>query len=479
MKLPPLSPPRPEDETKVQEAFSLSEATPRTAATLRWSDARGAHVEHVTSTKVVVGSAKGNGIVVSDRLVSRLHAELELREDGLWVRDLGSKNGTYVDRILVRAARISNGSSLTVGRTSIEVTYDLNKGIVDELWPEPRFGRLVGRSRQMRSLFSQLANVARLESSVLVLGETGTGKEAVARTIHEASPRASAPFIVVDCGALPETLLDDELFGHVKGAFTGADGARVGAIEAANGGTVFLDEIGELPVAMQPRLLRVLESRTVRRIGESTHRPVNVRFISATHRDLLSQVSAGEFREDLYFRLAVIPVTIAPLMSRPEDIEPLIEHFLSPEAPKPSPDVLRQLEKRPWRGNARELRNFVERALALGSEAALESMPALRSPPVPRDLEAPSTVSGAEPGPSGLPNLGSTHPSRVLSIPPSRGVVSFEQELRTFREAWGTYGEREYLRRLLARHAHNVSAAAREAGVDRTYIHRLTKKHDL
>jgi transcriptional regulator with GAF, ATPase, and Fis domain len=327
----------------------------------------------------------------------------------------------------------------------------------------------------MRALFAQLDRIAHLDSSVLILGETGTGKELVARSIHEASPRARGPFIVVDCGALPDTLLDDELFGHVKGAFTGADSPRVGAIEAANGGTVFLDEIGELPLSMQPRLLRVLESRTVRRVGESSHHPVNVRFLAATHRDLPAVVNACEFREDLYFRLAVVPITIPPLRGRPEDIDVLVEHFLPHGAPKPNPDLLRELEQRPWRGNARELRNFVERAVALGPATALASLPALSAGgSTPPSSRPPASSANRQSQNQASP------PSTRASVVPSPGTtISFEQDLRRFRGEWGNYGEREYLRRLLGRHAGNVSAAAREAGVDRTYIHRLMRKHKM
>jgi transcriptional regulator with GAF, ATPase, and Fis domain len=461
----------PEDETKVQGTFSLSPAArPRTAATLRWSDATGEHVKHLEGS-TVIGSAAGNGIVVADPLVSRIHAELELKEDGLWVRDLGSRNGTYVDRLLVRVARIPHGSHLAVGETSIAVSHDPDGPRVD-LWHEDRFGSLVGRSPAMRALFAQLAAVARLESSVLIVGETGTGKELVARAIHDASPRASGPFIVVDCGALPETLLDDELFGHVKGAFTGADSARAGAIEAANGGTVFLDEIGELPIAMQPRLLRVLESRTIRKIGASSHRPVDVRFLAATHRDLPTMVNAGAFREDLYFRLSVVPIPVPPLAGRPEDISLLVEHFLPTGAPKPNPDLLRELEQRSWKGNARELRNFVERVQAFGTASALASLSALPNASV--DAAAAPQSSDVSPP---LPSLAS--PDSSIPPPLVRSPISFEQDLRTFREAWGAHGEREYLRRLLSRNAGNVAAAAREAGVDRTYIHRLIRKHEM
>jgi transcriptional regulator with GAF, ATPase, and Fis domain len=445
----------PPEETLIQESFALSSSrATRSIAELQWTDAEGDHTRKVEAT-VIAGTAASNGVVVADRLVSRLHAELDLRDDGLWVRDLGSTNGTYVDGIRVAGARVPDGSRITLGGTSIAVRYGKQNASVP-LWPQYQFQRLVGRSRAMRELFAQLSKVALLDASVLIFGETGTGKELVARSIHDASNRANGPFVVVDCAALPETLLDAELFGHTKGAFTGADTARVGAIESANGGTVFLDEIGELPVSMQPKLLRALESRTVRRIGESHHRQVDVRFLSATHRDLLTMVNAGEFREDLYFRLAVVPITVPPLRSRPDDIEVLVEHFLPKGAGRPNPELLRELRQRPWRGNARELRNFVERALALGSTEALAMTAGAKS-----ETEPPPSEDGS------LSN-------RIHTLD-----FDFEQSLRDFREQWLDVGERRYLRLLLARHDRNVAAAAREAGVDRTYIYRLIRKHGL
>ena len=229
----------------------------------------------------------------------------------------------------------------------------------------------------MRQLFARLFRLAQSTATVLVEGETGTGKELVARAIHDASARAGEPFVVIDCGAMPESLLEAELFGHVKGAFTGATDSRPGAIEAAHGGTVFLDEIGELPVSMQPKLLRVLESRSVRRLGEPIHRSIDVRFVAATHRDLRTMVDSRTFREDLYYRLAVVPVTIPPLRDRPGDIASLVRHFLrDPADALFRPEMLLKLTSRPWFGNVRELRNFVERAAALGPDEALALTPA-------------------------------------------------------------------------------------------------------
>src|ERR1700733_2752543 len=266
----------PPEETQLNEpAFALLF---RSHPKIEWQDQSGRYGRLIEG-RVVVGSAQGSGIVVQDPTVSRLHAEFEARDDGLWVRDLGSRNGTWVEGLQITGARIPQGATVRMGSTDFWVDYSAGAKRPVDLWPHDHFDKLLGRSGQMRELFARLARVAPMENAtVFIQGETGTGKELVARAIHEGSPRANGPFVVVDCAALPENLLDAELFGHAKGAFTGAVGARAGAIESAHGGTVFLDEIGELPMAMQPKLLRVLESRTVRRIGETNHREVDCRF---------------------------------------------------------------------------------------------------------------------------------------------------------------------------------------------------------
>jgi len=426
-------------------------AQPRIA----WTDAHG-HQTKVVDERMVIGSSPGAGIVISDPMVSRLHAELEVHEDGLWIRDLGSRNGTFVADLQVTGARIPEHGRVRVGATELVVSYDPSKRRAIELWPSESFGKLVGRSAAMRELFATLARVAPLDASVLIHGETGTGKDLVARAIHDASPRADKPFVVVDCASLPEHLLDAELFGHARGAFTGAISARAGALESADGGTVFLDEIGELPIAMQPKLLRVLESRMVRRVGESNYRNVDVRFICATHRDLSRMVGAGEFREDLFFRISVLPLEVPPLRQRREDIELLVNHFLR-GVEKASADLVSELMARPWRGNVRELRNFVERARALGASEAL--------------------AMSREPGTS------VREAAQALPASPSDATVVdaqiFQQAYKDFREAWVDNGEREYIGRLLKRHSRNVVAAAKEAEVDRTYIYRLIRKHEL
>jgi transcriptional regulator with PAS, ATPase and Fis domain len=312
----------------------------------------------------------------------------------------------------------------------------------------------------MRELYAKLARVASCPAPVLIEGETGTGKELVARSLHAASPRASKPFVVVDCASLPTHLLEAELFGHTRGAFTGALGQRTGAIESAHGGTVFLDEIGELPMSMQPKLLRVLEARTVRRIGENEQRSVDVRFVSATHRDLQRMVALGEFREDLYFRLSVIPIVVPSLRDRLDDIETLAAHFMGEDRASMSSELVDHLRRCPWTGNVRELRNFIDRIKALGEDEALELTEARASR---------TTVEGP--------------PSRRPYAPSQSGVhlrVDAQAPLgpfRAFRDQWADRVEQFYLESLLTRHNHNVTSAAKEAELDRTYLYKLMRKH--
>jgi two-component system, NtrC family, response regulator GlrR len=384
--------------------------------------------------------------VVSDPAVSRIHAELDPRPDGLWLRDLGSRNGTFIEGIQVIIGRVPDGATVSVGSTPLTVQQRTTRASAG-LWPDDRLGRLLGKSVAMRSLFARLHQIARTDSTVLIQGETGTGKELVGMTIHEQSPRALKPYVVVDCAALPESLLDAELFGHTRGAFTGAVSARVGAIESAEGGTVFLDEIGELPLSLQPKLLRALESRAIRRVGETAPRPVNVRILSATHRDIRTMVNEGTFREDLYFRLAVLPVTVPPLRERREDI-PLLMQSFAPAGTVLEQTMIDEALGWPWRGNVRELRNFVERVVAFGAREAL-LIPSGSSPPV---------VTHEPP----------------LEIPPS----TLDRPLREARATWLDTMERAYLRRLLERHEGNVTRAAEMAGIDRTHLHRLIRKHE-
>ena len=307
----------------------------------------------------------------------------------------------------------------------------------------------------MRALVEVLARAASSDATVLIEGETGTGKEVTALAVHEHSRRREGPFIVVDCGAIPGQLLESELFGYERGAFTGAVTARMGAFEAANGGTIFLDEIGELSLDLQPKILRALEGRKVKRVGSNTYAPIDVRVLAATNRNLREEVAARRFRSDLYYRLAVLHVKLPPLRERPSDLPALVNEVIaqlgladSPQAaPLRSPEFIEMLARYRWPGNVRQLRNYLERRIALG-----ESVPA----------------PGAD-----------TMPPPSLPSNDVQPEVALDQPLRIAREAWNAMFEVRYLQALLDRHGNNVAAAARAAGVNRVHLYRLLWKHGL
>ena len=426
------------------DATIYRRVTMRQQPRVTWTDQAGSH-QKLLSERVGVGSAAGNDLEIADPTVSRIHAELDPREGSVWVRDLGSRNGTFVENVRVTDAEVPDGGSVLVGGTVLRIER-IGQPTAIDLWPTHTFGQLVGKSVVMRELFARMNRIAGLDATVLIQGETGTGKELCAEAIHHASTRADRPFVVVDCAALPESLLEAELFGHVKGAFTGAATSRDGAFHEAEGGTVLLDEIGELPPGMQPKLLRVVETHAVRHIGETAYRKIDVRIMAASNRDLRTMVNAGAFREDLYFRLAVVPITMPPLRDRLDDVPLLVQRFAGPRASTLlTPQLLQEIAVRPWPGNVRELKNFIDRVTALGTAEAL----ALASP-------------GTLPRPS-------------VELPP----VSIDRPFKSVREEWLNHLERHYVRQLLERHQRNISAAADAAGLDRTYLHRLIRKHGL
>jgi transcriptional regulator with PAS, ATPase and Fis domain len=395
--------------------------------------------------RLVIGTHRSADLVLADKTMSRFHCEIVIEDGRALLRDLGSLNGTVVDGVSVLAAHLSDRAQITVGET--QLVFELGDDHVEiELYERDRFGVLVGGSRAMRAAMAMLARAAKSDITVLLQGETGSGKDAAAESIHRESARAHAPFVVVDCAAIPAQLMESELFGHEKGAFTGADRARVGAFEAANGGTLLLDEIGELPLELQPKLLRVLESRHVQRVGSHERIDVDVRVIAATNRTLMAEVNARRFRSDLYYRLAVLEIALPPLRARLEDIPALVDTMLDRHADAPgaaalrAPEAQAELRRHSWPGNVRELRNYVERCLAFDEPPPLAPSPA-----------------GAAPA------------ARVDPTKP----------LRAERERWLHELEREYLERVLAAHGGNVSAAARAAGIDRIHMYRLLWKTGL
>ena len=433
----------------------------RHAERFRLSVADGKTIEGA-GTIVRVGSKEGNALQLPNETVSRYHFEIEPTPLGFLLRDLGSTNGTFVDGYRVREIYLPQGRAATIKAGSVALSFEaLGEEVPIALSGEDRFGDVLGRSPAMRELFGLLERVAQKDLTVLLEGESGTGKERLAEAIHLASPRAHKRFVVFDCAAVPSSLMESELLGHERGAFTGAEGRRIGRFEEAQGGTLFIDEIGELPLELQPKLLRALEKREVRRIGGSQVIPVDVRVIAATNRDLVREVNRNTFREDLYYRLAVVRVRVPPLREREGDVPLLVEHFVrealdgDEAAAKESiasitDENWQRLMSHPWPGNVRELRNFIERTMAItgGVEApaVLAPRPGSATSPV-----GPATLAGA-------------------AIDLARPFIEARQELLA-------HFEKGYLEGQLQRHGGNISRAARAAGLDRMHFKRLLARH--
>ena len=404
----------------------------------------------IAGAPVIVGTDPACDLVLRDPRVSRRHMSVEPGPEGQFVvADLGSKNGTLYQGAAVQRLAAPAGSALRLGHTTLRIQPE-PQALALEPSRSRRFGDLVGESLVMREVFAVLELAAASDVPVLLEGETGTGKEVAARSLHAASARARAPFVALDCGALPENLVESELFGHVKGAFTGALQARRGAFARAHGGTLFLDELDSLPLALQPRLLRALEARTVRQVGGDDEVAVDVRVVAASQRELAAAVAAGSFRPDLYYRLGVLRVALPPLRARREDLPITARALLAARGVDPGPidgPGLVRLMAHDWPGNVRELRNALDRALALSPGA--RRFADLR-------LDVPGDSSQDEP----------------LAVRADLPYAEAKQRLLTA-------FERAYLRDLFARTDGNISAAARAAGVDRKHLRALLRKHGL
>jgi transcriptional regulator with PAS, ATPase and Fis domain len=395
----------------------------------------------IDGATATVGSGERNVLRIQDRSVSRMHAEITLREGAITLRDLESTNGTYIGEARVRDVDVAPGTVVRIGNSAFRIDSADEPAFLP-LSSATRFGDLVGSSVAMRQVYSVLERVAPSETTVLVQGETGTGKDVAARAIHEASPRAKGPFVPVDCGAIPENLFESELFGHVRGAFTGAVQSRAGAFEEANHGTLFLDEIGEMPLSMQAKLLRAIESRRIRRVGETKEIDLDVRIVCATNRRLASMVNAGAFREDLFYRLAVVEVVLPPLRARKEDIPVIAQHLYAKMMASRglpvgvlSSELIERLVSRGFPGNVRELRNVIERAITLG-HAEGSRMPS----PLPAGLES---------------------------------IVPTHLPLKDARDAWTNEFETIYVRAMMQKTSGNVTRAAELAGVSRRFLQRM------
>jgi len=398
----------------------------------------------IVGTSARIGTALDNDLVLTDATVSRRHCEVVPTSNGVHIRDEGSTNGVVIGAFVVRDATFVGPMQIELGDTKIAIT-PLSETVDKEQLDIDRFGDLLGKSPRMQEVFADLERIAPTELSLLVEGETGTGKELVAESVHRASLRADGPFITFDCSSVAPTLAESELFGHERGAFTGAVSTRIGVFEQANGGTIFLDELGELPKDLQPKLLRVLEKREVRRIGGTKLIPIDVRLISATNRNLRAEVQRGNFREDLYFRVAGAWTQVPPLRERMGDLELLVQSFLASAHPPRTLDevpahIWEMFRSYRWPGNVRELRNAVQRMLVT-PDRVLEQDAAQGHFPI-------------------------AAPAEVVPLRTAR------------REAADTF-ERDYLKGLLARADGNITRAAAMAEVSRQIIHGLISKHGL
>ena len=401
---------------------------------------------------LVVGRDPGAHIVLADQEVSAFHCELRAVTEGILVKDLGSTNGTFLGPVRVREAVVAVSSELTVGATRISIEPQAKRRV--EVGFSDRFGPLVGNSPRMRRVFGILEKVASTPLSVLILGETGTGKELVAKAIHDASDRKDGPFVVVDCGSIPPTLAESILFGHEKGAFTGATERRKGALADADGGTLFLDELGELPLELQPKLLRALSEKQVKRIGGGAFEPIDVRVLAATRRDLGAEMNAGRFRSDLFFRIAQVRVELPSLRERLSDLPLLVEDVCQRVGrPQHVQTVLSWIEQRmashDWPGNVRELVNVASVAATLADE--------------PGAIDDVLTLARDE---------GRVDPPRALG---EEGESGFSDAKRTAISAF----ERDYFTSLAKRSKGNVSEMARQSGMERHHVRAYLRKYGI
>lgn len=400
-----------------------------------------------------VGKESGNELRLEDSAVSRTHLLVEVLAEGVRVTDNGSRNGSYCDGLRFQSLELRPGSVVRIGRSELLLEPLGTEGTPLTPLPQTRWQSLLGRSLVMRQLFALLERIAATRGDVLLQGETGTGKELCAESLHRASARASAPFVVCELAGKPSARIEVELFGQVEGAFHGTATGHTGVCERAQGGTLFLDEICELPPDFQPRLLRFLERRQFKKAGEDDYREVDVRVVASSQRELAREVAEGRFRQDLYHRLAGVEVRLPPLRERREDVSLLIDDALTQLGQPPSlvsEQTRALLMAYDWPGNVRELRRVVEHVVNLGASEALSRMP--------------GAVESSHPRPGTSPESA-----------PTAGDEPYKEARERILNAF----ERDYVIALLERHGHNISAAARSAGIDRAYLHRLIRRHRL
>ena len=432
-----------------------------TVATTRHLNVRGGTISaggtrlEIGAEPLVVGRDAASNLVLSDPRVSALHAELLATPRGVRVRDLGSKNGVWVESVRLTEGYLTEPTTIFIG--PIEVEFEPAQGTERfTLATSERFHGLYGRSPSMRELFARLERAAQTSLTVLIEGETGTGKELVAQAVHAASAQRKGPFVVVDCGAIPENLAEAALFGHARGAFTGATADRESPFVEANGGTIFLDELGELPIDLQPKLLRALAERRVKAVGAKDYVPFDARIVAATRRDLSRAVNEGSFRSDLYFRVAQVRVTTPPLRERSEDVPGLVKAFLESKKlaavyRRITRESMARLVRHDWPGNVRELRNVVEVAVALADDG-------------PIDIAAPLGTSAG-----GLDRSGSM-------MGDDKSVeLGYHDAKRTALDRF----EKAYFAELLERAGGNIAEISRRAGLQRTHVRKYLVAHGL
>jgi len=416
---------------------------------LRDNGQGGAEEIPLPAAGVVLGADATCDVVLQDAAVSRKHVSIVPCEAGFDVSDLGSRNGTWLDGAKISRATVPAGSTLRIG-TSLVQMLPAEEPVDIPPSTNTSFGAMLGSSEAMRRVFSVLERASLSDAPVLLLGESGTGKELAARAVHDASNRRDAAFVVFDCGAASESLVESTLFGHKRGAFTGAHADHPGAFAVADGGTLFLDEIGDLPLAMQPKLLRMLERGEITPLGARKSETYDVRFVAATHRDLPAEVARGTFRADLYYRLAVVEVLLPPLRQRRSDIPEIVRAMLAShgalDAEVAGPSLDRLLAYA-WPGNVRELRNVIARAAAL-------SLPGAKFAEMPVVLRADAN---AEPEPL------------------ARADVPYHEA----KDALLARFDREYCTDLLRRGGGNLSQAARIAGLERKYLYKVLERAGL
>jgi DNA-binding NtrC family response regulator len=401
---------------------------------------------------MVVGAGGDCDFVLQDPKISRHHAELQATAKGVRIIDTKSTNGTYFQSSRITEAVVAEGASVRLGDTTLRFTLAAANTVAPS--KRHRMGALVGDSVAMREVFAVLELASRSDATVLVEGESGTGKELSARALHDHSKRAEGPFVVVDCGAIHEQLIDSQLFGHVKGAFTGAIAERKGAFVEASGGSLFLDELGELPLGSQAKLLRALEARTVTPVGSDRPVSVDARVVAATNKDLHRMVEEKSFRFDLFYRLAVVHVRLPPLRERPEDIPPLVRLFYEGHGIDPGPlegANLTYLISHDWPGNVRELRNVLERAWVL---------------------------NGSAPVPFAQLRLDLGH-VELEGEPLDANLLDASLPFKEAKERWLEAFECRYLAAVFAAHKGNITSAAVHSGINRNHFRKLLIKYNL